>query len=179
MFPKVNSFLNECVQLAGGDLPLFERTAEEIVGVAESFKKGGEKRGENAGIAKKELIEFFSIHEVEPGGFEGAGGSGARFVIEKSHFAEDIPWEKVAERSFSLALDENRNFDPALQDTIGLRAFFPFAEDDLAFGKRLFTHTEGNDELSRGKGQEGRFRKKNRLERPNLFGRARGGRVAR
>ena len=158
---------------------MFELTAEEIVGVAESFKKGGEKRGENAGIAKKELIEFFPIHEVEPGGFEGAGGSGARFVIEKSHFAEDIPWEEVAEGSFSLALDENRNFDPALQDTVGLRAFFSFAEDDLAFGKRLFTHTEGKDELSRGEGQEGRFRKKNRLGRANLFGRARGGRVAR
>ena len=40
MFPKVNSFFNELVQLVGGDLPLFELTAEEIIGVAESFKKG-------------------------------------------------------------------------------------------------------------------------------------------
>ncbi len=107
MFPKVNSFFNELVQLVGGDLPLFELTAKEIVGVAESFKKGGEKWGENAGIAKEEFIKFFSIHEVESGGFEGAGGSGARFVIEESHFAENVPWEEVTEGGFSLAFDEN------------------------------------------------------------------------
>lgn len=142
MFPKVNSFFNECVELEGGDLTLFELTAEEIVGVAESFKKGGKKGGENAGIAEKEFIKFFSIQEVEAGGFEGAGGSGARFVIEESHFAEDVPWEEVAEGSFSLAFDENRNFDPAFQDTVRLRPFISFAEDDLALGKRLFTHTE-------------------------------------
>ena len=134
----------------GGDLPLFELAAKEIVGVAESFKKGGEKWGENAGIAEKKFIKFFSIHEVEPGGFEGAGGSGARFVIEESHFAEDVPWEEVTEGGFSLALYENRNFDPAFQDTVGLRPFIPFAKDDFALGKRLFTHTGSKNEPSRG-----------------------------
>lgn len=87
---RVESFFNELVELGGRDLSLLEFTAEEVVGVAESFKKGGEKRGEDAGVAKEEFIKLLPVHEVKAGRFKGAGGSGAWFIIEESHFAKDI-----------------------------------------------------------------------------------------
>jgi hypothetical protein len=50
---RVEPFFNQLVELEGRDLSLLEFAAEEIVGVAESFEKGGEKRGEDAGVAKE------------------------------------------------------------------------------------------------------------------------------
>ena len=56
MFPKVNSFFNECVELEGGDLTLFELTAEEIVGVAESFKEEERKGARTLGSRRKSSL---------------------------------------------------------------------------------------------------------------------------
>ena len=110
---RVESFFNELVELGRRDFSLLEFAAEEIVGVAESFKKGGEKRGEDAWVAKKQFVKLLPVHEVEAGRFKGAGGSGARFIIEESHFAKDIPRKKMTEGGITLAIDVNRDFDTA------------------------------------------------------------------
>ena len=110
---RVEPFFNELVELGGGDLSQLKFTAEEIVGVAESFKKGGEKRGEDAWVPKKQFVKLLPVHEVEAGRFKGAGGSGARFIIEESHFAKDIPRKKMTEGGITLAIDVNRDFETA------------------------------------------------------------------
>jgi hypothetical protein len=110
---RVQPFFNELVELEGRGLSLLEFTAEEIVGVAESFKKGGEKRGEDAGIAKEEFVKLLPVHEVEAGRFKGAGGSGAGFIIEQGHFAKDISRKKMTEGGIALAIDVNGDFDTA------------------------------------------------------------------
>jgi hypothetical protein len=101
------------VELEGGALSLLKFTAEEIVGVAESFKKGGEKRCEDAGIAKEQFVKLLPVHEVKAGRFEGAGGSGAGFVIKQGHFAKDISRKKMTEGGIALAVDVNGDFDTA------------------------------------------------------------------
>jgi hypothetical protein len=110
---RVESFFNELVELGGRDLSLLEFTAEEVVGVAESFKKGGEKRGEDAGITKEQFVKLLPVHEVKAGRFKGAGGSGAGFIIEEGHFAKDIPRKKMTEGGITLAIDVNGDFDTA------------------------------------------------------------------
>jgi len=110
---RVEPFFNELVEFGGRDLSLLKFTAEEIVGVAESFKKGGEKRGEDAGITKEQFVKLLPVHEVKAGRFKGAGGSGAGFIIEESHFAKDIPRKKMTEGGITLAIDVNRDFDTA------------------------------------------------------------------
>ena len=110
---RVESFFNELVELGRRDFSLLEFAAEEIVGVAESFKKGGEKRGKDAGVAEEEFVKLFSIHEVKAGGFEGTGGSGAGFIIKQGHLAENVPRKKVTEGGLALAIDENGYLDTA------------------------------------------------------------------
>jgi hypothetical protein len=109
----VEPLFNELVELGGRDLSVFKFTAEEIVGVAESFKKGGEKRCEDAGIAKEQFVKLLPVHEVKAGRFEGAGGSGAGFIIKEGHFAKDIPRKKMTEGGITLAVDVNGDFDTA------------------------------------------------------------------
>jgi hypothetical protein len=110
---RVESFFNELVELGGRDLSLLQFTAEEVVGVAESFKKGGEKRGEDTGVAKEEFVKLLSVHEVKAGRFKGASGSGAGFIIEEGHFAKDISRKEVTERGITLPIDVNGDFDTA------------------------------------------------------------------
>lgn len=110
---RVESFFNELVELGRRDFSLLEFAAEEIVGVAESFKKGGEKRGKDARVAEEEFVKLFSIHEVKAGGFEGTGGSGAGFIIKQGHLAENVPRKKVTEGGLALAIDVNGNLDTA------------------------------------------------------------------
>jgi hypothetical protein len=109
----VEPLFNELVELGGRDLSLLEFTAEEIVSVTESFKKGGEKRREDAGVAKEQFAKLLPVHEVKAGRFKGAGRSGAGFIIEKGHFAEDISRKKMTEGGIALPVNVNGDFDTA------------------------------------------------------------------
>jgi len=109
----VEPLFNDLVELGERDLSVLEFTAEEIVGVAKSFKKRGEKRCEDAGIAKEQFVELLPVHEVKAGRFEGAGGGGAGFIIKQGHLAENAPRKKVTEGGLALAIDVNGDFDTA------------------------------------------------------------------
>jgi hypothetical protein len=109
----VEPLFNELVELGGRDLSLLEFTAEEIVSVTESFKKGGEKRREDAGVAKEQFAKLLPVHEVKAGRFKGAGRSGAGFIIEQGHFAEDISRKKMTEGGIALPVNVNGDFDTA------------------------------------------------------------------
>jgi len=97
----------------GGHLPAFQFAAEKLIGVAEALKKGGEEGGQRAGVGKKKVVKLLHIHEMEAGGFQGAGGGGAGLVVQKGHFAKDIAGNKMAEGDIALPAHVDGDFDPA------------------------------------------------------------------
>ena len=76
------ALFQKLVDLPGCHFPALKLAAEELVGVPEAFEEGGKKRSEGAGIGKEEVIKLLDVHEVEAGGFQGAGRGGAGLVIE-------------------------------------------------------------------------------------------------
>ena len=134
------ALFQQLMSFARGDFSAFQLAAEQLVGVAETLEERRKKGGEGAGVGKKEVIEFLDVHEVEAGGFEGAGGGGAGLVVEQGHFAEDVPRDKVAEGDVALACHVEGDFDATLEDTERLVAFLAFAEDGFSLAKGFFAH---------------------------------------
>ena len=138
---RSSTLFEQLVDFSGRDFAALQFASKKFVGIAESLKKGGKKRGEGTGIGKEKIVELRHVHHVDAGGFQGSGSGRAGFVIEQGHLAKNIAGQEVPEGNIALAGHMNGNFNATLQDPKGLIPFFPFAKDELPLAERLFAHT--------------------------------------